>query len=374
MAERIVLVLNQSVPQIQEPQAGDTYGMPRDLNVTGNITVTGTVDGRDVAADGALAATATQPGDNLSTLVNDIIASQGEAEAGADNTKIMTPLRVAQAIAVLAAGLLNKLDATVDPIATNDETQGYAVGSFWVNVTSDECFRCVDATTNVAVWVRTTLQTSDLATVALSGDSDDLSEGATKKLLTAAERTKLGYITVTGAASLDSINTKVGYLTVTQAVDLDTLESDVSTLVTNAIPAYGEIYCTDNATGETTVDATPRAITAWTSNGPASGATPDHTIDEIQADVAGKYFVDVSLSFSGSASSTYLLEIYKNGVATGFQAKRKLGTGGDVGAVGFHGIIALAATDDVKVYQSSTDGGTAMTVTDGQLSIVRLGA
>ena len=33
------------------------------LEVAGNNTVTGTVDGRDVAADGALAASAVQPGD-----------------------------------------------------------------------------------------------------------------------------------------------------------------------------------------------------------------------------------------------------------------------------------------------------------------------
>lgn len=41
------------------------------LDVVGNIAVTGTVDGRDVAADGALAASAVQPGDNISTLTND---------------------------------------------------------------------------------------------------------------------------------------------------------------------------------------------------------------------------------------------------------------------------------------------------------------
>jgi len=41
------------------------------IDVTGNITVSGTVDGRDVAADGALAASAVQPGDNVSALTND---------------------------------------------------------------------------------------------------------------------------------------------------------------------------------------------------------------------------------------------------------------------------------------------------------------
>lgn len=206
MAQYDVLILNETVvpPQIQEIQAGDTYRLGADTEVVGNLTVSGTVNGADVAATAALAASATQPGDNLSTLVNDILASQAEAEAGSNNTKMMTPLRVAQAIAVLAAGLKNKLDAVSAPVSTNDDSEGYSVGSFWVDVTNDESYRCVDATTNLAVWVKTTLQTSDLATVALSGDSDDLIEGSTKKLMTATERTKLGYLTVTGAVDLDA--------------------------------------------------------------------------------------------------------------------------------------------------------------------------
>lgn len=71
MAAREVLTLNEQTPQIEVPQSGDTYEMPRDVNITGSLTITGTVDGRDVAADGALAATAVQPGDNISDLTND---------------------------------------------------------------------------------------------------------------------------------------------------------------------------------------------------------------------------------------------------------------------------------------------------------------
>ena len=52
----------------------EVFGVTRtDVNVTGNIAVTGTVDGRDIATDGALLDTALQPGqvDNVSELVND---------------------------------------------------------------------------------------------------------------------------------------------------------------------------------------------------------------------------------------------------------------------------------------------------------------
>jgi hypothetical protein len=199
MAAHDVLILNETVPQIQEPQVGDTYNFPRAAHFQFNITTDGTIDGRDVAADGVVLDTATQPGDNLSTLVNDILASQAEAEAGTDNTKMMTPLRVAQAISILAAGLKNNPNASVPPIATDDDSEGYSVGSFWIDVVTDNAYRCVDATTNVAVWVKTTLSSSDLATVALSGDSDDLIEGSTQLLLTVSERGKIASAIQDGA-------------------------------------------------------------------------------------------------------------------------------------------------------------------------------
>ena len=51
-------------------------------------------------------------------------------------------------------------------------------------------------------------------------DTDDITEGATKKFATAAEKTKLGHITVT------------------QAVDLDTMESDIALKAPLASPTF----------------------------------------------------------------------------------------------------------------------------------------
>ncbi|MBU8921779.1 MAG: hypothetical protein KOO63_08165 [Bacteroidales bacterium] len=41
MAAREVITLNETTPQLEAPQAGDSYEMPRDVNITGNLTVTG---------------------------------------------------------------------------------------------------------------------------------------------------------------------------------------------------------------------------------------------------------------------------------------------------------------------------------------------
>jgi len=234
MAQREVITLNEASvpPALQVPPVTDTYLMPRDLEIQGNLIISGTVDGQDVAATANLANQALQPGDNVSELVNDAgyqanaaLASKAEAEAGVENTKTMTALRVAQAIAVLAADIKNNYTAVIAPAATDDTTQGYAPGSYWIDTVGEEVYRCIDATTNLAVWIKTTLSVDELATVAVSGDSDDLTEGVVQLLLTAAERVKLGYVSVT------------------QAVDLDILEAAVNVLnglftVTDAIVAY----------------------------------------------------------------------------------------------------------------------------------------
>ena len=49
-------------------------------------------------------------------------------------------------------GGLNKLDATSDPTVNDDTDIGYAVGSIWVNVTTDRMHVCANSTADNAVW------------------------------------------------------------------------------------------------------------------------------------------------------------------------------------------------------------------------------
>ncbi|UAT28878.1 tail protein [Dinoroseobacter phage vB_DshP-R7L] len=55
-----------------------------------------------------------------------------------------------------AGGVQNNFAATTDPAVGNDNTEGYTVGSVWVNTTADTAWVCLDASTGAAVWTEST--------------------------------------------------------------------------------------------------------------------------------------------------------------------------------------------------------------------------
>jgi len=137
---------------------------------------------------------------------------------------------------------------------------------------------------------------------------------------------------------------------------------------------YGGLYVEDNSTAETTTDATPRKIGAFTTVMPSSSScTPSATTNDITVTDAGDYVIEGTLSFSGTLSKTFEVEIYKDTTASGIKLQRKLGTGGDVGSASVKGIVTLTAGQAVSLYHSSTDGGTAFTLVNGSLTVNKIG-
>lgn len=96
----------------------------------------------------------------------------------------------------------HKRDATAAPGASNDNTQGYAVGSQWIDVTGDAEYVCVDASTGAAVWrarggspsaaSESTAGIAEIATQAeADGGSDDTRIMTAKKVAALAMRAPL---------------------------------------------------------------------------------------------------------------------------------------------------------------------------------------
>ena len=77
--------------------------------------------------------------------------------------------QVLEAIGLKTFSLINgkiNYSATAAPGTGDDNADGYRVGSLWIDVTNDEAYRCVDDTTGAAVWIGTTLETTDLGSLA----------------------------------------------------------------------------------------------------------------------------------------------------------------------------------------------------------------
>ncbi|MFA6400865.1 MAG: hypothetical protein WCX31_04460 [Salinivirgaceae bacterium] len=82
----------------------------------------------------------------------------------------------------------NNYVATTAPAATNDNTEGYVVGSRWIDVTNDNIYDCVDATTDAAIWVKSNFDVfsfalSDYATALTTGVKDAFNMTHPSKLI-----------------------------------------------------------------------------------------------------------------------------------------------------------------------------------------------
>jgi hypothetical protein len=122
--------------------------------------------------------------------------------------KAKRPAMVVTSVATFDDGVLpeympfqkDNYGATTTPDADNDETEGYSVGSVWINTTATphEVYRCVDATEGAAVWLNTSLEISEVHT---QGTDQGLDTGGPNAVTVAAVK---GAITNSHAPGSDN--------------------------------------------------------------------------------------------------------------------------------------------------------------------------
>jgi len=124
---------------------------------------------------------------------------------------------------------LNKLDATTDPTADDDESRGYAVGSTWHNIVTNEVCLCIDATDGAAVW---TCRDSDIEVFSGSDTLGGLTlTSGFQDLPLNVEHKKTINITHTGSSAEVTINKTGTYVITGYASVLTTVGSNSAAAV-----------------------------------------------------------------------------------------------------------------------------------------------
>jgi len=202
------------------------------------------------------------------------------------------------------------------------------------------------------------------------------SDSTTKVATTAFVQGEIGSLAPLASPSLTGNPTAP-----TQASTDDSTKLATTAFVKDVVDTqYGALYTTANTIAEASVDATPRAIISWDTNGLSATLNPNHaTLNGIGvSDSTGVYQVSASVTAEGDHNKTYRFELYQYDnsastfVATGIAAEAEVGSANDSTNVSLHGILSLDANDVVVVYQSSTDGGTSLTISEAQLIITKL--
>ena len=214
-------------------------------------------------------------------------ASSGHTHTGGtgDAPKINLTTSVSGYLPAAHGGIggKNTLDATTTPVATNDNSEGYAPGSMWENTNTGRIYICVGSSSNAAVW-RELLQvqngnsilpaatnTVDIGSNTVRFQDLFLSGG----IAAAGNTTVGGTLNITGATALGSTlgvtgdttlaNLSATGTTVITSVDLNSGAID-NTTIGSATPAAGT-FTTLNA------NTSLVAATADINGGSLDGAT-----------------------------------------------------------------------------------------------------
>lgn len=143
---------------------------------------------------------------------------------------------------------------------------------------------------------------------------------------------------------------------------------------------YGGLLALANAVAEATVGGFPaiRVVQAWTADDPSKEIVPSFAAGTltVPAGADGLYHVTANIgAYVGSNSKTYTFFLVKNTGPFGFRAVEQMTSASGVGGgLSCSGPIALVATDTISLYVWSLDGGTAMTISQADIFMRRIGA
>lgn len=148
---------------------------------------------------------------------------------------------------------------------------------------------------------------------------------------------------------------------------------DMRDLLVSLFGAYGSIFVEGGVTAQS-VGTNPAQLTAFATNGPASGFLVDHTADQIVVPADGIYDISACFSFTGDSTvALYGFELRNNGlqVAGGLRTTTKVATT-EVRSCSFSGLLECDANDILTVY-ADADATRNLTVNHATLAARLIG-
>ena len=135
-----------------------------------------------------------------------------------------------------------------------------------------------------------------------------------------------------------------------------------------------QIYVSGGATAQT-IGTTYTDITLFDTDGLETAGVADADVanDRIVIEQSGRYAVTYAIGFSGTGNSEWTVQVAIDGTGEEVcRQRRKLGSGGDVGAISRTCLVDLTATDAVTLQAQADSAGRDMTIEEGGLTVMRL--
>jgi hypothetical protein len=254
----------------------------------------------------------------------------GHTGGTGDSPKIPLATSVSGYLPTVNGGVggLNKMDATAAPIATNDISQGYAVGSMWQNTATGRTYICIVNSSNAAVWQELVKVSNDNAIIPAANDTIDLGNTSTRfqdlflsgGIAAATNVAVGGTLNVTGTTTVGTINgttATVSGLTTLAQVDANSGTIDGTVIGGNtASPITGTtITSTGGFTGDLVGDVSGNVTSTGTSgfnnitaSGTIQGALTGDITGNVTATTGSSQFNNVTingtLNMDGATSAT----------------------------------------------------------------------
>jgi len=234
------------------------------LEITFDAEVTGgeltTLDATVAAHDGAAATYYT-------IYCYDCGSAQGKRALAA-----LTACPVCSGTDIQTAYHNDNLDATTNPGASNDVTEGYCEGSKWINVSTEQVFICTDNTEDAAKWSSISVIRKDV------GWSSD--KGVDLEVISGTHRIPVMFADTPSSITIKSVRAMVGTAPTGAAIILDIHKNGTTIFTTQA--NRPTIAIDGNDSGEVTnMDVTTLA----------KGDYLTLDVDQIGSTVAGKDLV-----------------------------------------------------------------------------------